>query len=65
MHARSRAAVKHRRVRRTLAVAAVIAGGLLMWLSPEALGGALLMAAGICLEALGIWLEHQDEPPDG
>jgi hypothetical protein len=47
-----------------VAVAAVVAGGLLMWFSPgtiggEAIGGAILMAAGILLEILGVWLERR------
>lgn len=46
-------------VRRTLAVCAIVAGVLLMWLSPEVLGGAILLSAGVALEILGIWLEHR------
>jgi hypothetical protein len=47
-----------------LAIVAVVAGALLMWLSPEAIGGeaiggAILMAAGILLEILGVWLERR------
>ena len=59
--ARKRAAalVRRKKPRRALAAAAIVAGALLMWLSPEALGGALLMAAGISLEFFGIWLEHR------
>jgi hypothetical protein len=53
-------------LRRALAVAAVVAGALLMWLSPEALGGAIVMAAGICLEIVGVWLERraQENPEE-
>lgn len=46
-------------LRRTLAFAAIVAGALLMWLSPEVLGGAILMGAGVALEIFGIWLEHR------
>lgn len=45
-------------MRRVAGVFMIVGGGALMWLSPEVLGGALLMAAGIALEALGIALEH-------
>ena len=51
--------MKRKLVRRTLALAAIVAGALMMWLSPEALGGAIVMAAGVGLEAFGIWLEHR------
>ena len=45
-----------RRLPRRLAAAGmVIAGALLMWLSTETLGGAIMMAAGIALEAFGIF----------
>ncbi len=56
---RAAALVRSKKPRRALAATALIAGALLMWLSPEALGGALLMAAGISLEILGVWLEHR------
>jgi len=51
--------MKRKLVRRALAVCAIVAGALMMWLSPEALGGAILMAAGVALEAVGIWLESR------
>ena len=50
--------MRHTKQRRTLAIAAVIGGAILMWLSPDAVGGAMLMAAGIGLETVGVWLEH-------
>ena len=46
-------------LRRIAGGSMVVAGALLMWLSTEALGGALLMAAGIALELLGIALERR------
>ncbi len=58
-HHRAAALIRRKKPRRTLAALAIIVGALLMWLSPEVLGGALLMAAGILLEILGIWLEHR------
>lgn len=48
-----------RTVRRVIGAAAVVGGALLMWLSPEVLGGALVMAAGIALELVGIALERK------
>lgn len=44
--------------RRTLALAAVVGGALLMLLSADVLPGAVVMLAGIALEAIGIRLEH-------
>ncbi|HUL91821.1 MAG TPA: hypothetical protein VLV56_05675 [Burkholderiales bacterium] len=51
--------MKKKLIRRTLAACAIVAGALLMWLSPEVLGGAILLSAGVVLEILGIWLEHR------
>ena len=51
--------MKAKLIRRALAVSAIVAGALMMWLSPEVLGGAIVMGAGIVLEILGIWLEHR------
>ncbi len=45
--------------RRVIGAAAVVGGALLMWLSPEVLSGALVMAAGIALELVGIALERR------
>lgn len=44
--------------RRILASAAIVAGALLLWLSPEAVLGLAMVIAGVALEALGIRLEH-------
>jgi len=51
--------MRRKLIRRTLAACAIVAGALLMWLSPEVLGGAILLSAGVVLEILGIWLEHR------
>ena len=51
--------MNRRTLRRAIGGALVIAGGLLMWLSTEALVGVLLMAAGIALEIIGITLERR------
>jgi hypothetical protein len=50
--------MKRRILRRMAGAAAIVAGALLMWLSPEVLAGALLMGAGIALEIVGIALER-------
>lgn len=57
--------MRSRTLRRTVGGAAIVAGALLMWLSPKALEGAemlvggALMAAGIALELIGIALERR------
>jgi len=54
-----------RTLRRIVGAFAVVVGGLLMWLAPGALFGsgalvgAVLMAAGISLELIGIALERR------
>lgn len=44
--------------RRILVVAAIVGGGLLLWFSPDALLGAVMVVAGLALEAIGIRLDH-------
>lgn len=51
---------KNRKLRRIVGAVLVAAGGLLLWLAPEAEAGIALLAAGIALEAIGIALEHRD-----
>jgi hypothetical protein len=51
--------VRHRKTRQVTAIALVVLGGALMWLSPEdTAAGAALLAAGIALEIAGITLER-------
>jgi hypothetical protein len=50
--------MKRKVLRRTVGVTLIVAGGLLMWLSPETLSGALLMGAGVALELIGLAFEH-------
>jgi hypothetical protein len=50
---------KARLIRRTLALAAIVAGVLLMWLSSETAGGVFVMLSGIALEIVGIKIDHQ------
>jgi hypothetical protein len=49
---------KNNKLRRTLGAALMVTGVLLIWLSPTVQLGALMLAAGIALEGIGIWLEH-------
>jgi uncharacterized membrane protein YccC len=51
-------ALNRRFWRRAAALAAIVIGALLLWLSPEQLVGVLTMVAGIALEAIGIRLDH-------
>jgi hypothetical protein len=43
---------------RLIGPALIVGGGLLMWLSPETLSGALVMGAGIALELVGLAFRH-------
>ena len=58
--------LKKRRLRRTVGAVLIISGGILMWLAPQtafaraSLVGAVLLVAGVALEALGIAIEHRD-----
>jgi hypothetical protein len=53
--------IANRPLRRTVGGLCVVAGGLLMWLAPNAVVvGIVLFAAGIALEIAGITLEHRD-----
>jgi drug/metabolite transporter (DMT)-like permease len=58
--------LKRKKLRRTVGVLLVIAGGLMMWLapapvfSPLSAAGVLVLLGGIVLEAVGITLEHRD-----
>ena len=51
-------AVNRKLGRRIAALVIIVIGALFMWLSPEHLIGAVTLAAGIALEALGIHLDH-------
>ena len=44
--------------RRAIATAFIVAGALILWLSPDQVIGAVTMMAGIALEVVGIHLEH-------
>jgi len=51
--------MRRKLIRRALAACAIVAGALMIWLSPEVLGGAILLSAGVALEIFGIWLESR------
>jgi Zn-dependent membrane protease YugP len=51
--------IKNQRNRRTIAVIMIILGAILMLLAPEVWPGALLFAAAIVLELIGIALERK------
>ena len=63
--------LRRTKLRRSIGVALVIAGALLMWLAPEATfgvrsgAGLVLLAAGIVLELVGIALERRDDGRSG
>ena len=50
--------MKARTIRRIVGAGAIIAGAFLMWFSPEAPVGVLVMGAGIALELIGIAFER-------
>ena len=60
--------LRRTKLRRTVGLALVVAGALLMLLAPETTFGArstaglLLLAAGIVLEVIGIAVEHRSGP---
>jgi hypothetical protein len=53
---------KNKRLRRYLGAALVVTGGLLMWFAPEVGVGVFVLAAGIVIEVIGIWLERERPP---
>lgn len=51
----------HRKPRRILAGIFVILGGLLMWLVPDvSYAGIAILALGVVIEVVGIYLEHKN-----
>lgn len=56
-----RTLIVNKAIRRTVGGICVMAGGLLLWLAPDAVWlGMVLFAAGIALEIAGITLERRD-----
>ena len=52
--------IRNRLVQRSVALALMILGGLLMFLAPEVWIGAIPFALGIVLEVIGVRIEHRD-----
>lgn len=57
------ALIRHKRLRRTTGTVLVIMGTIFIWLAPEVLAGAILIAVGIALEIAGITLERRNDKP--
>ena len=53
--------IRNRSVRRSVAVALMVLGALLMLLAPPVWVGAIPLALGVLLEVAGIVIEHGDE----
>jgi hypothetical protein len=53
------ASIRKRTLRRVVGAMLVLFGALLMWLAPESLSGAVLLATGVALEVIGLALEHR------
>jgi hypothetical protein len=52
-----------RLIRRVTGALIVVAGALLMWLSPETRAGATMLVAGIAMELVGLALERRAPGP--
>ena len=63
--------LRRTKLRRTVGLILVVTGGILMWLAPapafgaRSAAGAVLLAAGIVLELIGIALERRDQGRNG
>lgn len=55
--------LKKRGLRRSVGVALVVAGGLMMWLATETMVGVALLAAAVALEIAGLALERRADKP--
>ena len=51
--------LRNKRLRRPLAIALLITGGLLLWLAPDEAAGIALLVTGVVLEIAGIAVERQ------
>jgi hypothetical protein len=54
--------IRNRRLRRSAVAALVVAGALLLWLSPSVPWGLLPFALGVLLELAGLALERRRPP---
>jgi|APDOM4702015248_1054824.scaffolds.fasta_scaffold2233033_1 drug/metabolite transporter (DMT)-like permease len=51
--------IRHRRARRVIAATLIVAGAIVMWLSPSVQPGLLAFAFGVGLELVGLVLERR------
>lgn len=47
------------KIRRIIAGCLVVLGGVLIFFAPETVGGFILIALGVVVEGVGIYLEHR------
>ncbi len=47
------------KLRRIIAIFLVVLGGVLIFFAPETFGGFILIALGVVVEGVGIYLEHK------
>lgn len=52
--------IRNRRIRRTLAAMLIVAGGLLLWLSPSVPLGVASFVLGVVLELIGLAIERRE-----
>lgn len=50
--------IRNRKLRRTLGIALVVAGGLAIWLPVNFVTGVVLVALGLALEVIGLHFER-------
>lgn len=50
---------KHRKIRRAVAIALIVLGGVLWYLASETAGGLVVIALGLLVEIVGISLERR------
>jgi hypothetical protein len=55
--------IRTRKYRRTVGALLIVGGAVLMWLAPESLAGAVLLAVAIGLEVAGLRLERAAKEP--
>ena len=51
--------IRNRRIRRSLGALLVMLGAFLIWLPYDLASGAILVVAGVCVEAAGLALERK------
>lgn len=58
-HGRGAMEAKHRKIRRAVAIALIVLGGVLWYLASETAGGLVVIALGLLVEIVGISLERR------